>query len=215
MEEVVWWLVKPLATMPVPVGLEAKGVAVGALIEEVVEGVCGPAASAGKLVLGDVRPEPVRVVRGEGVAHCKAEGSGGGVSGVHGQGFAHLGVRVRADSLLPEGVIVAVGGFGDRVSVHKGGIGVGASSYGPLGGPSGESALPGDGLTIGRRLNTVEGGARGDAAGSEGLEAGRRVCRAIKDCRGPHRRETEGRVAGDEGCAAGPKASPKHVIITN
>ena len=70
--------------MPVPVGLAAEGVAPGALVEEMVEGVGGPAAPAGKLVLGDIRPEPPGVIQGERVAHRKAEGRGGGVAGVHG-----------------------------------------------------------------------------------------------------------------------------------
>ena len=173
MEEVVRWLIKPPATMPVPVGLEAEGVAARALVEEVVKGMSGPAAAAGKLVLGDVRLEPAGVIRGESVAHRKAEGSGGGVTGVHGQGVACLRVRVRAYSLLPKGVVVAVWGFGDRVSVHERGVGTGASGDGPFGGPPGESALSGNGLAIGRRLNPVEGGAGGDAARGEGLEAGR------------------------------------------
>ena len=86
-KEVVRWLIKPPAAVPVPIGLEAEGVSTGALIEEVVEGVSGPAAPAGELVLGDVRPESAGVIRGECVAHRKAEGSGGGVPGVHGQGF--------------------------------------------------------------------------------------------------------------------------------
>ena len=73
--------------MPVPVGLEAEGVAAGALVEEVMEGVGGPSAPAGELVLGDVGPEPTGVIRGEGMAHRKAEGRRGGVPGVHGQGF--------------------------------------------------------------------------------------------------------------------------------
>ena len=83
MEEVVWWLIKPPVAMPVPVGLAVEGVATGALVKEVVEGVGGPAAPAGELVLGDVWPEPPGVVRGERVAHRKAKGRGGGVAGVY------------------------------------------------------------------------------------------------------------------------------------
>ena len=149
-EEVVRWLIKPPAPMPVPVGLAAEGVAPGALVEEVMERVGGPAAPAGELVLGDVRPEPPGVVRGESVAHCKAEGRGGGMAGVHGQGLARLRVRIRAYGLLPEGVIVAVGGFGDRVLVHKGGVGAGTGRNGPFGGPPGERAFAGNGLAVRR-----------------------------------------------------------------
>ena len=140
-EEVVRWLIKPPAAMPVPIGLEAEGVAMGTLIEEVVEGVGGPAAPAGELVRGDVRPEPSGVVRGERVAHRKVEGSGGGVPGVHRQGLACLGVRIRAHSLLPEGMVVAIGGFGDGVRVLKGGVGTGAGSDGPFCGPLREGVV--------------------------------------------------------------------------
>ena len=45
-EEVVRWLIKPPAAMPIPIGLEAKGVATGALVKEVVEGVGRPTAPA-------------------------------------------------------------------------------------------------------------------------------------------------------------------------
>ena len=83
-EEVVRRLIKPPAAMPVPVGLAAEGVATGALVKEVVEGVGGPTAPAGKLVLGDVWPEPPGVVGRERVAYRKAKGRGGGVAGVHG-----------------------------------------------------------------------------------------------------------------------------------
>ena len=68
-EEVVWRLVKPLAAVPVPVGLAAEGVATGALIKEVVKGVGRPAALAGQLIVGDVQSEATRVVQGERVTH--------------------------------------------------------------------------------------------------------------------------------------------------
>ena len=191
--------------MPVPIGLEAEGVAARALVEEVMERVGGPAASAGELVRGDVRPEPTGVIRGEGVAHRKAEGSGGSVPGVHGQGVACLRVRVRAYSLLPEGMIVAVGGFGDGVLVHKGGVGAGTGRDGPFGGPAGEGALLGDGLAVSCRLYPGEGGARGDAAGSEGFVLGRRVRGASEVSRGPHSGEPDGWVTGDEGREGGVK----------
>ena len=106
-EEVVRWLIKPPAAVPVPVGLEAKGVAPGAFVKEVVEGVIGPAAPAGEVIVGDVRPEPAGVVRCERVADREAKGSGGSVAGVHGEGLARLWVRIRSHSLLPKGVVVA------------------------------------------------------------------------------------------------------------
>ena len=137
MKEVVRWLIKPPAAVPVPIGLEAEGVTTGALIEEVVEGVSRPAAPAGELVLGDVWPEAAGVIRGERVAHRKAEGSSGGVPGVHGEGLARLGIRVRAHGLLPKGVVVAVGGFGDGVHVHEGWVRAGTGGDGPFGGPAG------------------------------------------------------------------------------
>ena len=36
-KEVVQWLIKPPAAVPVPIGLEAEGVPTGTLIQEVVE----------------------------------------------------------------------------------------------------------------------------------------------------------------------------------
>ena len=69
MEEAVRWLVKPLAAMPVPVGLAAEEVASRALIEEVVEGVGRPATSACQLIIGDVCLEAAGVVQGERMAH--------------------------------------------------------------------------------------------------------------------------------------------------
>ena len=82
-EEVVRRLIKPPAAVPVPVGLEAEGVATGALVKEMVEGVGRPAAPTSELFRGDVRLEPTGVVGGEGVADRKVEGRGGGVPGVH------------------------------------------------------------------------------------------------------------------------------------
>ena len=38
-EKIVRWLIKPMAAVPVPIGLEVEGVAPWALVEEVVEGV--------------------------------------------------------------------------------------------------------------------------------------------------------------------------------
>ena len=165
----------------------------------------GPAAPAGELVFGDVWLEPAGVVGGERVAHRKAEGSGGGVPGVHGQGFTCLRVCVRAHSLLPKGVVVAIGGFGDGVRVYKGGVGAGTGSDGPFGGPAGEGAFPGNGLAVSRRLDPVEGGAGGDAASGEGFEACRRVRGVGEVGRGPHRREADGGVVGDEGREGGVK----------
>ena len=162
--------------MPVPIGLEAEGVATGALIEEVAEGVIGPPAPACKVVLGNVRPEPAGIVRRKRVAHRKAEGSGGGVSGVHGQGLARLRVHVRPHSLLPEGVVVTIGGVGDSVLVYEGGVRAGTGSDGPLHGPAGEGSFPGDGFAVRSRLDPVEGGARGNAASGEGFEA----CRGVR-----------------------------------
>ena len=62
MEEVIWWLIKPPAAVPVPISLAAEGVAPGALVEEVVKGVEGPATPTGKLVLWDVESESAGVV---------------------------------------------------------------------------------------------------------------------------------------------------------
>ena len=84
MEEVIQWLVKPLAAMPVPVGLAAERVASGALVEEVIEGVGGPATSTSQLVLGDVWAEPAGVVGSEGMANSQTKGGGGGVPRVDG-----------------------------------------------------------------------------------------------------------------------------------
>ena len=150
MEEVVRRLIKPPAAVPVPIGLEVEGVTTGARVKEVVEGVVRPAASTRELVHRDVRPKPPGIVRGERVPYRKTEGSGGGVPGIHGQGLTRVWVRVRAYSLFPEGVVVAVGGFGDRVLMHKGGVRAGTGSDGPLGGPAGEGAFPGNSLAIGR-----------------------------------------------------------------
>ena len=75
MEEVVRWLIKPPAAMPVPIGLEAEGIATGARVKEVVEGVVRPAASTRELVHRDVRPEPPGIVGGERVPYRKAEGN--------------------------------------------------------------------------------------------------------------------------------------------
>ena len=205
MEEVVRWLIKPPAAMPVPVGLEVEGVATGALVQEVVKGVGRPATPASELVLGDVRPEPPGIIRGEGVAHCKTEGRGGGVPGVDGQGVAGLGVCVRAHGLLPEGVIVAVRGFGDCVLMHKGGVGAGTGRGSPFGGPPREGTLPSNRLAVRRRLNPVEGGAGGDVAGREGFEPGRGVRGAGEVGRGPHRSEADGGVAVDKGREGGVK----------
>ena len=172
-EEVVRRLIKPPASVPIPIGLKAEGVALGALVQEVVERVGRPAAPASELVRGDVRPEPSGIIRCERMAHGQAEGRGGGVSGVHGEGLARFWVRERAHSLLPERVVVAVGGFGDGVLVHKGGVRTGAGRDGPFGSPPGKGAFPGNGLAVRGRLYPVEGGARGDAASREGFEAGR------------------------------------------
>ena len=99
-EEVVQRLVKPPAAVPIPVGLMAEGVAPGALVEEMVEGVGGPAAPAGQLVVGNIWPELTGVVRREHVAHRQAEGGGGGVLGVNRQGLAGCGVH-KCPVLLP------------------------------------------------------------------------------------------------------------------
>ena len=72
MEEEVQWLIKPPASMPVPVHLAAKGVPTRTLIEKVGEEVGGPAAVAGELVLEDVWVEAAGVVRHKGMAHGKA-----------------------------------------------------------------------------------------------------------------------------------------------
>ena len=201
-EEVVRWLIKPPAAVPVPVGLEAEGVTTGALVEEVMEGVGGPAALAGKLVLGNVWTKTMGVVGRERVAHGQAKG-GGGVPGVDRQGFASFRVRVHPYSLLPKRMVVAGGGFGDRVFVDKGGVGTGAGGDGPLCGPPGDRALTGKGLAVRSRLDPIEGGTGGDAASHKGFVAGRRVCGAVENGRGPDRCEMHRRVASDEGGEGG------------
>ena len=84
-----------------------------------------PATSAGKHVLRDVWTEAPGIVRGEGVAHREAEGSGGGMVGVHWEGLTCLRVHVGPDSFPPEGVVVTIEGFHDSVLVDKGGVGAG------------------------------------------------------------------------------------------
>ena len=53
--------------------------AAGAVEDQMVEGVGGPAARTRELVQGDVGPEAGRVVRREGVANREPECGGGGV----------------------------------------------------------------------------------------------------------------------------------------
>ena len=96
-------------------------------------------------------------------------------------------------------MVVTVGGLGDSVLVHKGGVGTGTGRDGPFGSPAGEGTFPGHGLAVRCRLHPVEGGARGDAAGHEGFKAGRRVCGAGEVGQGPHHGEADGGVTGDEG----------------
>ena len=112
-----------------------------------------PTAPASELILGDVWPEPTGIVRGERVAHREAEGRGGGVPGVEGQGVAGLGVRVRTHGRLPEGVVVAGGGFGDRVLMHKGGMWASTGCGSPFGGPAREGTLASNRFAVRRRLH--------------------------------------------------------------
>lgn len=53
------------------------------------------------------------------MANRKAEGSGCGVPGVDGQGLTRFQVCVHLHSLLPEGMVVAIGGVDDCVLVDK------------------------------------------------------------------------------------------------
>ena len=102
-------------------------------------------------------------------------------------------------------MIVAVGGFGDRVLVHKGGVRAGAGRNGPFGGPPRERVFAGNSLAVRCRLDPVKGGTGGDAAGGKGFEAGRRVRGAGKVRQGPHHGEADGGVTGDEGREGGVK----------
>ena len=144
----VWWLVKPSAAMPVLVGLAAKGVAVRALIEKVVKGVGRSATLASQLVHEDVWSEATGVVEGEHMAHSKAEGSGGGVPGVDGQGLACLWVHVSLQGFPPERVVIAVEGVNDSILMDKGGVEAGMGCGSPLSRPAGESVFTGNSLTV-------------------------------------------------------------------
>ena len=75
----------------------------GAVEDEVVEGMGGPATRACKLVQGDVGPEPGHIVRHEGVADCELEGGGGGVPRVAGHAATRVGVLVCGHGGFPEG----------------------------------------------------------------------------------------------------------------
>ena len=88
----------------------------GAVEDEVVEGVGGPAARARELVQGDVGPEPGLVVRRERVAYGEPESGGGGVSRVARHASARIGVLVGGDSRRPKGVVGAVGRVEEGVS---------------------------------------------------------------------------------------------------
>ena len=202
-EEEVRWLIKPLAAVPVPIGLVPEGVATRALVKEVMEGVGGPATPAGKLILEDIGAEPTGIVGGEGVAHCKAEGSCGGMTGIDRQSFASLRVCVGMHGLPPKGVVVAIGGFGDHMFVDKGRVGAGSGRDGPFSGPPGEGTFAGNGFAIRSQLDPVKGGTGGDAAGRKGFKAGGGVGGTIEDSRGPDRCEVDGGVASDEGHEGG------------
>ena len=96
--------------VPVPIGLALEGVATRALVKEVMEGVGGPATPAGKLILRDIGAEPTGIVGGEGMAHRKAEGSRGHMTGIDRQSFASLRVRVGMHGLPPKGWLSPLGG---------------------------------------------------------------------------------------------------------
>ena len=70
------------------------------------------------------------------------------MAGIDRQGFASCGIHECLRGLLPEGVIVAIGGFGDGVTVYEGGVGPSTSSGGPLSHPPGEGTFPRNGLAI-------------------------------------------------------------------
>ena len=89
----------------------------GAVEDEVVEGVSGPAARTRELVQGDVGPEPGRIVRREHVADGEPEGGGGGVPCVAGHSASGVGVLIRGDGGDPEGVVGAVRGMEEGVLV--------------------------------------------------------------------------------------------------
>ena len=130
----------------------------GAVEDEVVERVGGPAARTRKLVYGDVGPEPGRVIRGEGVPHRKTEGGGGGVPWVSRNTAARVGVCVGSDGGLPKGVVGAVGGVEKGVLVGpRGGAGGSAAPRFPVRGPKGKGAFTSDGLGVCRRLDPVKG----------------------------------------------------------
>ena len=150
----------------------------GAMEDEVVEGVGGPAARACELIEGDVGPEPGRVVGREGVSDRKAEGGGGGVPRVPRDAAARVGVFVGSDGRRPKGVVGAVGGVEKGILVGPGGGTWGsAAPCLPVLGPEGKGALTSDSLGMCRRLNPVKGGAWGKATRRKGFEP----CRIVHD----------------------------------
>ena len=216
MKEEVWWLVKPLVAMPVPVGLTAEGVATGARIEEVsqvTEGMGGPASPTSKLVHEDVWMEAAGVVGSEGVAHCEAEGSGGGVSGVDQQRLTGLWVHVlyAHTASFQRGWLSLLGGSMMVCLWTKKGWGQAQGQW-TTQQPSRRRCAHGRLLCSTQPTECGSGRRGGDTACSKCLKVGGRVGRPVKDGWRPYRGEPDGQVLVDEGGEGGVKAKALTLI---
>ena len=113
-EELVWGCEAPRDAMDIGVlvgggtGDSRMGRAFkGAVENEVIKRVGGPAAGACELVQGDVGLESGRVVQREGMAHHKAEDSEGGVPQVAWHMVPRVGVLVGGNGCCPKRVVGA------------------------------------------------------------------------------------------------------------
>ena len=91
------------------IGSVAWGSMEATLVKKVVEGVIWPAAGAGEVTSIDVRAEASRVRRGEGIAHRKAEGNGGGEGGEEGETPAGDGVSGGGNGHSPKRLLPSEG----------------------------------------------------------------------------------------------------------
>ena len=87
------------------------------VVKNVCEGVRRPTAMAGVLVKGGIEPKTRYVIGCEGVAHRKAKGSGGGMTGVTREPLTGVRVDIRFHGCCPQRVIGPVRGLGEGIFV--------------------------------------------------------------------------------------------------